>query len=124
MNSKAENVDDYIAAFPPKVADRLSEMRSTIRAVATDAVEVISYAIPSYKLNGMLVSFAGWANHIGFYPGAGGIAAFKEELSVYKGAKGSVQFPVGEPLPVDLVQRIVRFRVDENLERMKSKKKK
>ncbi len=89
-----------------------------------DAEEVISYAMPGYKLNGMLVFFAGYARHIGFYPGAGGITEFKTELAGYKSAKGSVQFPLDQPLPLKLVEQIVKFRVKQNLERAKLKEKK
>lgn len=121
MNEKAENVDAYIAAFPPEMREILEKMRSTIRKAAPDADETISYAIPSYRLNGMLVSFAGWTTHIGFYPGAGGIAAFTDELSKYKYAKGSVQFPISEPLPGELIKRIVRFRSEQNLTKKKKR---
>jgi uncharacterized protein YdhG (YjbR/CyaY superfamily) len=124
MRPKAPDVDSYIADFPREAALMLEAMRSTIRAAAPLAEEVISYAMPAYKLNGMLVYFAGYEKHIGFYPGAGGIAAFKNELAGYKGAKGSVQFPLDKPLPIALITRIVRFRVDENLERISAKNKK
>lgn len=93
-------------------------------AAAPQAEEVISYAMPAYRLNGMLVYFAGYAKHIGFYPGAGGIAAFKTELSVYKGAKGSVQFPLDRPLPLKLIEEIIMFRIAENVERSDKKREK
>ena len=98
----------------------------TIRKAAPDAEEVISYQMPAYKCQGMLVYFAGYKNHIGFYPGAAGVAAFKEELSVYKNAKGSVQFPIDKLLPLKLIAEIVTFRVKENAAKaaMKAKKKK
>lgn len=108
------NVDAYIAAFQPDVAERLSAIRATIRAEAPLATERISYAIPTFHLNGNLVHFAGFSGHVGFYPGPTGIAAFASELKRYRSGKGSVQFPHGEPLPLDLVARIVRFRVAEN----------
>jgi uncharacterized protein YdhG (YjbR/CyaY superfamily) len=121
MNASRQNVDEYIAAFPRETASMLLQLRETIRAVAPDAEEAISYAMPAYKLNGMLVYFAGYAKHIGFYPGAGGIAVFKDELSAYKWAKGSVQFPLDRPLPIKLITRIVKFRITENLQWAKSK---
>jgi uncharacterized protein YdhG (YjbR/CyaY superfamily) len=115
----AKNTDEYIAAFESDIQLRLQKLRQTIIKAAPKAEEVISYQMPAYKLNGMLVYFAGYKNHIGFYPGAGGIAAFKKELSVYKGAKGSVQFPHDSPLPLGLVGKIVRFRVKQNMEKLK-----
>lgn len=110
----AKNIDQYIAAFPDEVQKRLQQMRDTIRKAAPKAEETISYAIPTFKLNGNLVHFAAFKNHIGFYPGPSGIEAFKEELSVYNGAKGSVQFPMDKPLPLSLVSKVVKFRVEEN----------
>ncbi len=121
MKTITQNVDEYIAAFPCETVSRLIQLRETIKTAAPDSDEVISYAMPAYKLNGMLVSFAGYANHIGFYPGAGGIAEFKDELSAYKGAKGSVQFPLNRPLPLKLISKIVKFRVQQNLENPRRK---
>jgi uncharacterized protein YdhG (YjbR/CyaY superfamily) len=115
----AKNVDEYIAAFEPAIQLRLQQLRQTIIKAAPKAEEVISYQMPAFKLHGMLVYFAGYKNHIGFYPGAGGIAAFKKELSAYKGAKGSVQFPHEKPLPLGLVSKIVKFRVKQNMEKLK-----
>jgi uncharacterized protein YdhG (YjbR/CyaY superfamily) len=92
----------------------LEELRALIKATAPGATEKISYAIPTFHLNGNLVHFAGYEKHIGFYPGASGIQAFKEDLKPYKSAKGSVQFPLDQPLPTDLIRRIVEFRVEEN----------
>lgn len=109
------NVDNYIAGFPEGTQKILKKLRVAIKKAAPDAEELISYGIPTLRLNGNLVHFAAYQNHIGFYPAASGIAAFKEELSAYKGAKGSVQFPITEPLPLDLITRIVKFRVEENL---------
>ncbi len=123
MRGKAHNVDGYISGFPPEMQAKLEEIRRTIRKAAPDAEECISYAIPSYKFGGILVSFAGYAGHIGFYPGAGGIAEFIDEIAQYKHAKGSVQFPLDKPLPLKLITRIVRFRVKENTERKKKTKK-
>jgi uncharacterized protein YdhG (YjbR/CyaY superfamily) len=107
----AENIDDYIAGYPPKIRARLSAMRKTIRKHAPGAEEKISYRIPTFYLDGNLVHFAAFDRHVGFYPGAAGIATFKDALAPYKSAKGSVQFPHDEPLPLDLVAEIVRFRV-------------
>lgn len=123
MRPKPENVDSYISDFPPETQAKLKQIRRTIRKAAPDAVECISYAMPAYKLGGILVYFAGYARHIGFYPGAGGIAAFKDELSEYKWAKGSVQFPLDKPLPIKLITRIVKFRVEENHKKVKKTKK-
>lgn len=117
----AKNADEYIAAFDTAIQLKLEQLRAAIKKAAPAAEEIISYKMPAYKLNGMLVYFAGYKNHIGFYPGAGGIAAFKKELSVYKGAKGSVQFPHELLLPLGLVSKIVKFRVKQNLEKAKAK---
>ncbi|MBN2798245.1 MAG: DUF1801 domain-containing protein [Deltaproteobacteria bacterium] len=110
----AEAVDAYIHATPPEIQRVLLELRALIRAQAPAASERISYAIPTFYLNGNLVHYAAFAHHIGFYPGADGISAFKEELSAYKGGKGSVQFPLHEALPLDLIRRIVAYRVQQN----------
>lgn len=110
--STATSIDEYIAEFPPATQDVLRQVRAVIRDSAPGAVETISYAIPTFDLNGRhLVHFAGYERHIGFYPMASGVAAFKDELTGYKSAKGSVQFPLEQPLPVDLIRRIVEFRV-------------
>jgi len=112
--STAGSIDEYIAEFPPETQEALREMRALITSLAPTATETISYAIPTFDLNGKhLVHFAGYANHIGFYPVPSGIEAFKEELAPYKSGKGSAQFPLGQPLPTDLIRRIVEFRVDE-----------
>lgn len=107
----AASIDDYITGHPPAIRARLSAMRRTIRQHAPEAEERISYRIPTFHLGGNLVHFAAFAHHVGFYPGAAGIAAFKTPLASYKSAKGSVQFPHDEPLPLELVAEIVRFRV-------------
>ena len=112
-----ETIDDYIKTFPKDVQSILEKMRQTIRRAAPEAEEAISYQIPAFKLNGNLVWFAAFKNHIGFYPMITGIQAFKKELSPYKGAKGSVQFPMEKPIPYDLVKKIVLFRRKENLEK-------
>jgi uncharacterized protein YdhG (YjbR/CyaY superfamily) len=115
-NKKAffTSIDEYIAAFPADVQKILQELRATIQAAAPDAEEKISYQMPTFFLNGNLVHFAAFKNHIGFYPAPQGIEAFKGELSKYKGAKGSVQFPLDKPLPLKLIGRIVKFRAAEN----------
>ncbi len=109
------SIDEYIAGFPSDAQHRLRELRALIRATAPEATETISYAMPTFDLNGHhLVHFAGYARHIGFYPVPSGVEAFKEELKPYKGGKGSVQFPLDRPMPTDLIRRIVEFRVEEN----------
>jgi len=113
--STAAPIDAYIADFPPAVAARLAALRATIRQQAPDAEERIAYGIPTFWLHGNLVHFGAFARHVGFYPGPSGIAAFRDQLSGYAGAKGSVQFPHDAPLPLDLVAEIVRFRVAENV---------
>jgi uncharacterized protein YdhG (YjbR/CyaY superfamily) len=121
---QAQNIDEYIAVFPKDVQDILEKLRVTIRKAAPEAKETINYAIPTFTLEGNLVHFAAFKNHIGFYPAPSGIEAFKKELSIYEGAKGSVQFPMDKPLPLSLVTKIVKFRVKENLEKVKKKQKK
>ena len=118
------NIDEYIAGFPKDIRKLLEEIRVTVKKAAPEATETINYAIPTFTLKGNLVHFAAYKNHIGFYPAPSGIAAFKKELSVYEGAKGSVQFPIDKPLPLALVTKIVKFRVKENLERAETKAKK
>ena len=113
--STASSIDEYIAEFPAETQKVLEELRALIRASAPDATETISYAIPTFDLNGKhLVHFAGYAKHIGFYPVPSAMDAFKDELEPYRSGKGSAQFPLGQPLPADLIRRIVEFRVDEN----------
>lgn len=122
--SAASAIDEYIAEFPPETRKVLEELRALIKELAPGATEKISYAIPTFYLNGNLVHFAGFAHHIGLYPGASGIEAFKEDLTPYKSAKGSVQFSLGQPLPTDLIRRIVEFRVAENSRKAPKSKKK
>ncbi|MFB0493826.1 uncharacterized protein YdhG (YjbR/CyaY superfamily) [Mucilaginibacter sp. OAE612] len=122
MEKPKENIDEYIAGFPDDVQQKLQQVRETIKAAAPDAGEAIKYAIPTFVLNGNLVHFGGFKNHIGFYPAPQGLEEFKEELSGYKGAKGSVQFPLDEPMPLDLITKIVKFRVQKNIEKAKKKK--
>jgi uncharacterized protein YdhG (YjbR/CyaY superfamily) len=112
--SKPKDVDEYIAQYPPDVQQILTRIRAVVKDAAPQAVEKLSYQMPYYALNGRLVYFAAFKHHIGFYPMASGIEAFKDELSAYKGAKGSVQFPLDRPIPYDLIRKIVLFRVAEN----------
>ncbi|MBI3174387.1 MAG: DUF1801 domain-containing protein [Chloroflexi bacterium] len=118
------SVDEYIAAFPADVQERLRQMRAVIREAAPEAQEKISYQMPTFFLHGNLVHFAAFKTHIGFYPAPRGIEAFKDELAAYEGAKGSVRFPLDQPLPLDLVRRIVQFRVADQLQNAKAKKSK
>jgi uncharacterized protein YdhG (YjbR/CyaY superfamily) len=111
---KADNIDEYIAGFPEKTGKKLEQIRKAIKQSAPLAEEVISYSMPAFRQNGILVYFAAFKNHIGFFPASSGKEAFKKELSAYKGGKGTVQFPLDKPLPLKLIQRIVRFRVEEN----------
>jgi uncharacterized protein YdhG (YjbR/CyaY superfamily) len=115
----AKNIDEYIAAFPAEVQELLQTIRATIQKAAPNATEGIKYAIPTFILNGNLVHFGGYKTHIGFYPAPMGIEAFKEETAQYEAGKGTLQFPIDKPLPLDLVARIVKFRVEKNLEKGK-----
>jgi uncharacterized protein YdhG (YjbR/CyaY superfamily) len=117
------DVDTYIAGFPKETQKLLAQIRATIRKAAPAAEELISYRMPAYKYKGVLVYFAGYNHHIGFYPGAGGIEHFKKEIAIYKNAKGSVQFPLDQPLPLQLITRMVKFRVNQNVQKEKTKKK-
>jgi uncharacterized protein YdhG (YjbR/CyaY superfamily) len=107
-------IDEYIQAFPEPARSKLAEIRRLVRELVPEAEERISYRMPAFFLKRNLVYFAGYAGHIGFYPGAAAIARFEDELSGYKHAKGSVQFPLDEPLPLDLIGEMVRFKVEEN----------
>lgn len=119
---KANTIEEYIDAHPANIKKLLKQMRSTIRKAAPDAEEAIKYGIPTLIQNGNLVHFAGYQNHIGFYPAPMGIEAFKSETAQYEAGKGTLQFPVDKPLPLDLVTRIVRYRVTQNNEKTKFKK--
>ena len=112
-----KTTDEYIYSLPADVQRILNELRRTIREAAPEADETINYQIPTFTLNGNLVHFAAFENHIGFYPTPSGMEAFEKELSRYKRAKGSVQFPIDEPLPMPLIRRIVEYRVKENREK-------
>jgi len=116
-------IDEYIAMFPADIQEKLQEIRRTIKAAAPEATEKISYQMPTFYLNGNLVHFAAFKNHIGFYPAPSGIEEFKEELAVYQSSKGAVRLPLDKPLPLDLVSRIVKYRVSENLKKSQVKKK-
>lgn len=115
MKTTFKNIDEYIRIQTPEVQILLKQMRQTIKNAAPEAEEVISYNMPAFKYHGMLVYFAAYKNHIGFYATPTGHSEFKEELSVYKQGKGSVQFPLTKPLPLDLITKIVKFRVTKNL---------
>ena len=110
-----KTVDEYIAFFPNNLQIKLQELRQKIRESAPDAEEVISYGMPAYRLSGILVYFAAFKKHIGFYPTSSGVEAFREELSDYETSKGTIRFPLNKPIPLELVTKIVKFRVDENM---------
>ena len=124
MLKNIKDVDQYIAVQPVAIQERLEKLRQTIKAAAPDAQEVISYNKPAYKLNGMLLYFAAHTNHIGLYPMAAGIEAFKDELTKYETSKGTVQFPYDRSIPIGLVKKIVKFRAQQNTEKAAAKKKK
>jgi uncharacterized protein YdhG (YjbR/CyaY superfamily) len=116
-------IDEYIAGFPGAVQVLLEQVRTTISKAAPSAEEAIKYQVPTFTLNGNLVHFAAFKNHIGFYPGPSGIKEFQDVLSSYKGAKGSVQFPLDQPIPLSLISKIVKFRVKEAQAKTAPKKK-
>jgi uncharacterized protein YdhG (YjbR/CyaY superfamily) len=117
------SIDEYVAIFPKETQKILKKIRATIKAAAPDAEEKISYQMPTFALKGNLVHFAAFKNHIGFYPTPTGIEKFKKELSFYEGAKGSAQFPLDKPIPYELISKIVKFRVKENLAKAAAKAK-
>ena len=119
MERQYNTIDEYIKTFPVDVQSILEKMRQTVRKAAPGAVEAIAYQMPTFRLNGNLVHFAAFKSHIGFYPTPSGIEAFKKEISRYKWSKGAVQFPLDEPIPYDLVEKIVKFRVKEKLAKKK-----
>lgn len=122
MKSKiAKSIDEYIDNYPKEVQQILQKIRSTIQKEVPEATEAISYAMPTFVLNGNLVHFAAYAKHIGFYALPSGNLAFQKEISKYKFGKGSIQFPLNEPIPYDLIKKIVKFRVNENLKKPKKK---
>jgi uncharacterized protein YdhG (YjbR/CyaY superfamily) len=118
---RINSIDEYIASFPVDVQEKLNSLRKTIKTAAPDAKEKISYQMPAFELYGILVYFAGFKKHVGFYPTASGIEAFKSELKNYKQGKGSVQFPLDKPIPFDLVTQIVKFKVAENIQKHQSR---
>ena len=121
---QATNIDEYIASFPKNIRKMLKEMRSTIKKAAPGSQETIKYAMPCFVLNGNLVYFAAYKNHIGFYSAPTGNDAFKKDLSVYKTGKGSIQFPLDKPLPLSLIAKMVKLRVEENASKALIKMKK
>ncbi|MGC4021716.1 MAG: DUF1801 domain-containing protein [Cyclobacteriaceae bacterium] len=118
---KPKTIDEYISDFPEHVREIMERVRFTIAKAAPQAEEVISYSMPAFKLNGVLVYFAGWQNHLGFYPFSSAIRAFQKDLSKYEGAKGSIKFPYDKPIPYTLISKMVKYRVKENLEKAKLK---
>ena len=118
-----KSIDEYIASYPRDVQEILKQIRTRIKKIAPDAEEAIKYQIPTFVLNENLVHFAAFKNHIGFYPTPSGIEAFKDDLSRYEGAKGSVQFPIDRPTPLSLIEKIVKFRVKEARAKSTAKKK-
>ena len=120
-NKKAgfNSIDEYIQTFPEDIQKILREVRATIKSAAPDAEEKISYQMPTFFLKGNLIHFAAFKNHIGLYPTPSGTEAFKRELSIYQGAKGSVRLPIDKPMPLKLISKIVKFRVAENLKKAK-----
>ena len=119
-----KDIDEYIAGFPNDVREILERIRITIRKAAPDAEETMKYQMPTFTLNGNLIHFAAFKKHIGLYPAPRGIDAFKDELTVYEGAKSSLRFPLDKPIPFELISRIVKFRVKKNLEKAEAKGKK
>jgi len=111
---KFQTIDEYIKTFPMDIQKILNEVRRTIRISAPEAEEAISYQIPTFKLNGNLIHFAAFKNHIGFYPGSKAIKDFQKDLAKYKSSKGAVQFPIDKPMPLSLIQKMVKHRVKEN----------
>ena len=112
-------ITDYILQYPPEVQEKLNQMREAILEIIPDAEEKIAYGIPTFFLKGNVVHFAGYKSHIGFYPGADGIETFAGELGAYKLSKGTVQFPLDQPLPLELVRRITAYRKEQNLAKKK-----
>jgi uncharacterized protein YdhG (YjbR/CyaY superfamily) len=114
-----KDIDTYIKTFPKEVQEKLNCIRSLLHQIVPEASEIISYGMPTFKLNGNLVHFAAYKNHIGLYPTPSAILKFEKELSIYNYSKGAVQFPIEKPLPVDLIEKMVRFRVAEQLQKKK-----
>jgi uncharacterized protein YdhG (YjbR/CyaY superfamily) len=121
MNKEIATIDEYIAGYPAHVQELLQQMRKAISQAAPKATEAIKYGIPTFVLNGNLVHFGGFKNHIGFYPAPSGLEEFKEELAAYEGSKGAVKFPIDKPLPLTLVKKITKYRAGVNAEKAKAK---
>jgi uncharacterized protein YdhG (YjbR/CyaY superfamily) len=119
MKQQYKNIDEYIAGFPKEIQAILQNLRRVIRKSAPEAQEVISYSMPAFKQNGILVYFAAFKDHIGFFPTSSGVSAFKKELEPYATSKGTIRFPLEKPIPLNLVEKIVKFRVKENLNKVK-----
>jgi uncharacterized protein YdhG (YjbR/CyaY superfamily) len=119
----AKNIDEYISAFPENIQYLLEQMRATIKKAAPRAEETIKYGMPAFTLNGNLVFFAAYKNHIGFYPAPRGVAEFTKAMSAFEGGKGTLRFPIADPLPVALITKIVKFRTQKNLSKVKTKNK-
>lgn len=117
----SDSIDEYISQYPPEIQEKLETLRKVIKEAAPEATEKISYQMLTFVLHGNLIHFAAFKNHIGLYPAPSGIVAFQHELSEYKGAKGSIRFPINEPLPYQLISKIVKFRVSENIKKAESK---
>lgn len=117
------NVNEYINSFPNEINLKLTKIRNLVHNIIPDAKETIKYSMPTFEYNGILVHFAGYKNHIGFYPSPSGIIAFKEEIKTFKNSKGAIQFPLNKDLPIELIEKIVRFRIEENKLKQKSKHK-
>ncbi len=120
--TEPRTIDEYIAEFPDDVQEILQRVRATIKEAAPDAQEAIKYRLPTFTLKGNLVHFGAFKDHIGFYPDPTGIDAFKDELAPYRSGKGTIQFPLGQPIPYDLISKVTKRRVQENLERAEQKK--
>lgn len=118
-----KTIDEYFTTQTKKTQEILQELREFIQKLAPEATEVMSYGIPTFKLNGNLVHFAGYEHHIGFYPGSKAMQVFKQEMKQYKTSKGAVQFPLDQALPLDLVGKIVQYRIASNLNKKKDEKK-
>ena len=119
ISSKVATIDEYISGFPKPVQAILKEIRQTIKKAAPEAGEKIGYGMPTFTLNGNLIHFAAYEHHIGLYPAPSGIEAFQKELSIYKSGKGSIQFPLDQPVPFALITKIVKYRVKEQMQKKK-----
>ncbi len=123
LKPTANDIDEYIARFPADIQAILQQIRATIHAAAPEATETISYQMPAFAQEGVLVNFAAWKAHIGLYPPVASDAPFKDEVAIYEGPKGNLQFPLDQPMPLALIRKIVQLRVQENLARATAKKK-